>query len=231
MLDDPPEPVRDQASDTPVIQARHVSKSFGEVPVLDDVSLAVRRGEVLVVTGANGTGKSTLLRCLTGWDRFDSGAVSFRGGSWDPASPEFRAAVAAGLGADDQFLDLTVREHLEFIARAHGNAHPDPLISSVVDEMALGRVVDRFPFALSQGQRRRLGLAACWVRPRQLLVLDEPEQNLDVRGREWLADRIMAERADGVAVVVACHDPALTDRIADLELELAFLDDEPGLQR
>jgi ABC-type multidrug transport system ATPase subunit len=157
--------------------------------------------------------------------------VWFDGGLWDPASREFRAAVASGLGADDQFLDLTVHEHLDFVARAHGEAEPDVVVSSVLAEMALSRVADRFPFALSQGQRRRLGLAACWVRPRRLLILDEPEQNLDVRGRAWLADKILAERAAGVAIVVACHDPELAARIADLELELEFLDDEPGVQR
>lgn len=70
----------------PVVEAVHVSKSFGEVPVLDDVSLAVEPGEVLVVHGANGTGKTTLLRCLAGWDRFDSGEVSLRGGGWHPES-------------------------------------------------------------------------------------------------------------------------------------------------
>lgn len=229
MPDDLFETYHTPGDDPAVIEALHVSKSFGDVPVLDDVSLAVQPGEVLVVTGANGTGKSTLLRCLSGWDRFDSGEVWFDGGLWNPTSPEFRAAVACGLGVDDQFLDLTVHEHLDFVARAHGDAEPEVVVSAVLTEMALSSVADRFPFALSQGQRRRLGLAACWVRPRRLLILDEPEQNLDVRGRAWLTDKILAERAAGVAVVVACHDPEMAARIADLELELEFLDDEPGM--
>lgn len=67
-------------------------------------------------------------------------------------------------------------------------------------------MADRFPFVLSQGQRRRMGLAACFVRPHRLLVLDEPEQNLDRRGRAWLADTIRAERRAGVSVLMACHD-------------------------
>lgn len=146
----------------PVVEAAHVSKSFGEVPVLDDVSLTVAAGEVLVVHGANGTGKTTLLRCLAGWDRFDFGEIFFRGGGWHPESAEFRAAVACGLGGGEQFLDLTVREHLEFVARGHGDARPDALITEVLEELTLTRVADQFPFALSQGQRRRLGLAACF---------------------------------------------------------------------
>lgn len=209
-----------------VIDATHVSKSFGEITVLDDVSCTVEAGEVLVVHGENGTGKTTLLRCLAGWDRFDSGQVSFCGGEWHPESGDFRAAVACGLGGTMQFLDLTVREHLEFVARGHGNAQPDALISAVLQELALTRMANHFPYALSQGQQRRLSLAACFVRPRALLILDEPEQNLDVRGRQWLASRLLAEREAGVAVIVTSHDPELIDTIADLELILTVLDDE-----
>lgn len=136
--------------------------------------------------------------------------------------------MACGLGGGDQFLDLTVREHLEFVARGHGDAQPDALISAVLEELALTGVADQFPYALSQGQRRRLGLAACFVRPRALLILDEPEQNLDVRGRDWLAERLLAEREVGVSVIVTSHDPGLIDAVADLELVLGVLDEVPA---
>lgn len=82
----------------PILEAHHVSKDFGDVPVLSDVSFSIRPGEVLVVRGANGTGKSTLLRCLSGWDRFDSGSVSFLGATSDPESAIFRHGVASALG-------------------------------------------------------------------------------------------------------------------------------------
>lgn len=212
----------------PVVEAVHVSKSFGDTPVLDDVSVAVEPGQVLVVHGENGTGKTTLLRCLAGWDRFDSGEVFFRGGWWHPESPTFRAEVACGLGGSDHFLELTVREHLEFVARGHGDPQPDALISAVLAELGLTRVAEKFPYALSQGQRRRLGLAACFVRPRALLILDEPEQNLDARGREWLAERLLAERDAGVAVIVSSHDRGLIDAVADLEVVLEIPDEAPG---
>lgn len=212
----------------PLLEATGVCKSYGPVPVLADVSLAVEAGEILVVTGDNGTGKSTLLRCLAGWDRFDSGELRFDGGAWDPSGVTFRTAIAAELSPGDQFLDLTVREHLEFVARAHGDTHPDRLISDVLDELQLAALADRFPTALSQGQRRRLALAACWVRPRRLVILDEPEQNLDVRGRAWLAERLLSERDAGVAVIVACHDPALTEQLADWRLHLELVpEDQP----
>lgn len=205
----------------PVLELRQVSKSFGESPVLVNVSFTVEPGEVVALTGSNGSGKSTLLRCVVGWDEPDSGVVLFRGAPYQDSLPAVRGAVALGLGAGDEFTDLTVREHLEFMARAHGADHPDGIVDEVLEELGLAEQRDRFPFTLSQGQRRRMGLAACFVRPRRLLILDEPEQNLDLQGREWLAHRISDERRAGVAVLMACHDADLVAEVADSEVSLS----------
>ena len=72
----------------------------------------------------------------------------------------------------------------------------------------------QLPGTLSSGQRRRLALGTAFVRPRQLLVLDEPEQRLDVEGVQWLAERLVAERQRGLAIVMATHEPALVQRVA-----------------
>lgn len=85
----------------------------------------------------------------------------------------------------------------------------------VLHELRLRPAADRMPATLSSGQRRRLSLAACLVRPRRLLVLDEPEQRLDADGRAWLAGWLRAERASGVAVLFASHDAGLVDGVAD----------------
>jgi ABC-2 type transport system ATP-binding protein len=215
-----------------VLELRGLGKSFGDTPVLVNVSFTVERGEVVALTGPNGSGKSTLLRCMVGWDTPDTGEVLFEGGPYQDRLPAVRAAVALALGAGDEFADLTVREHLEFMARAHGDNDPDGTINEVLTELGLFELQQRFPFTLSQGQRRRLGLASCFVRPRRLLILDEPEQNLDVQGREWLAHKLSAERRAGVGVLMACHDAALVGRVADSEVELTGdvifpSDDEP----
>ena len=209
--------------DGPLLDLRGLGKSYFGTPVLAGVTFTVERAEVVALTGQNGSGKSTLLRCIVGREEPDAGTVSFDGALFQDALPAIRAAVAVGLDPGDEFVDLTVREHLEFMARAHGNPDPDELITAVLAELDLGPSADRFPYALSQGQRRRLGLASCLVRPRRLLVLDEPEQNLDIGGRAWLADKILAEKAAGVAVLFASHDPALVDQVADSVVEL-FVD-------
>lgn len=207
---------------TPVLDLRRVGKSYGDTVVLDDVTFTVEPAEVVALTGPNGSGKSTLLQCIIGWELPSTGEVLFQGEPYLERLPQVRSAVAVALGGGADFPGLTVREHLEFMARAHGNADPGPIVAAVLDELALTHLADRFPHAMSQGQRRRLGLAACFVRPRRLLILDEPEQNLDRAGRRWLAERIAAEQRAGVAVLMACHDPTLVAAVADSEVELDF---------
>ena len=78
----------------------------------------------------------------------------------------------------------------------------------------------QLPGTLSSGQRRRLALATAFVRPRKLLILDEPEQRLDVEGIEWLAARLKAERERGLAIVMASHEPHLVETVATRTVRL-----------
>ena len=78
----------------------------------------------------------------------------------------------------------------------------------------------QLPSTLSSGQRRRLALATAFVRPRRLLVLDEPEQRLDIEGVEWLGTRLKAELQDGLAIVLASHEPSLLAAIGAREVRL-----------
>jgi ABC-type multidrug transport system ATPase subunit len=214
-----------------VLELQAIAKSYFGTPVLAGVNFTVERAEVVALTGANGSGKSTLLRCIVGREEPDSGKVLFDGAPFIESLPAVRAALAVGLEPGDEFADLTVREHLELMARAHGNADPEELIDSVLAELALTASADRFPYALSQGQRRRMGLASCLVRPRRLLVMDEPESNLDIQGRDWLTRKILAEKAAGVAVLFASHDPALVATVADSVVELFVDNDETDDER
>lgn len=145
-----------------MLDVRGVGKSFGDVVVLADVTFTVDPGEVVALTGVNGSGKSTLLRCIVGWDTIDTGQVLFEGKTFDEGRAAVRAAVAVGIEPGMDFSDLTAREHLEFMARAHGNDTPDSIVGEVLDELDLTVVADHFPFALSQGQQRRMGLASCF---------------------------------------------------------------------
>ncbi|MFG2049982.1 heme ABC exporter ATP-binding protein CcmA [Micromonospora sp. NPDC048935] len=200
------------------LSVRGLSRNFGDLVVLDDVSFTLAAGRIAVVLGPNGSGKTTLLRCVVGADRPDAGEVLVQGRRADETDPQVRALVAAALDDIDFFPDLSVVEHLELVAYAHGSS-AEP-VEEVLTELGLEPARDQLPVTLSSGQRRRLALASCFVRPRRVLILDEPEQRLDVRGRQWLAERLRRERDAGTAVLLASHDPELIDAVVDERIEI-----------
>ncbi|ATO15239.1 heme ABC exporter ATP-binding protein CcmA [Micromonospora sp. WMMA2032] len=201
-----------------LLSVRGLTRRFGQLVVLEDVSFDLAAGRLAVVVGPNGSGKTTLLRCVVGVDRPDAGEVLVNGRRRYETDPEMRALLAAALDDIDFFPDLSVSEHLELVAYAHGGS--GRAVAEVITELGLDRARDQLPSTLSSGQRRRLALASCFVRPRRLLVLDEPEQRLDARGREWLADRLLREKAEGMAVLMATHDAELAATVADDRLEI-----------
>jgi ABC-type multidrug transport system ATPase subunit len=200
------------------LSVQGLTRRFGAHVVFEGLTFSVEPGQIAVLLGPNGAGKTTLLRCVVGADRPDAGHVLFRGETLDETDPEVRAAMAAALDDMDFFPDLSVAEHLELLAFAHGGDASG--VPEVIRELGLDGARDQLPVALSSGQRRRLALASCFVRPRRLLVLDEPEQRLDVRGREWLAERLLREKELGTAVLMASHDPELVERVMDFAVEL-----------
>lgn len=198
--------------DEPLLRTRSLSVGYGEEPVCAPIDLDLAAGEAVAVIGANGTGKSTFLRTVLGLqDPLDGDAELF-GATPDPRSGDLRAGVSSVLGEDAFFSGLTVTEHLLLTALGHRVPDARHIVTDLVEEFGLADRADALPSALSSGQRRRVLLAAAFVRPRSLLVLDEPEQRLDAGMRNRLADMLAEEREEGGAVLVASHDPILVAR-------------------
>lgn len=202
------------ARKTPVLKVTNLKKAFGPVVIVDGFNLEVAAGEAVALTGRNGAGKSTVLRCLVGADRPDEGTVEVNGLKVSETNPQIRRDVATVIDDLDFFPDLSVVEHLDLLARAHGIPDADDAVDEVLHEVQLVPQSGQLPGTLSSGQLRRLALATAFIRPRTLLVLDEPEQRLDTEGVEWLAERLAAERARGLAIVMASHDPTLVQKVA-----------------
>jgi len=203
-----------------VLKVSGLRRAFGPVTIIDSFSLEVRAGEAIALTGRNGAGKSTLLRCLVGADRPDDGTVEVMGNAMSETSPQIRRDVATVIDDLDFFPDLSVVEHLDLLARAHGIPDPDAVVDDVLEQVQLVPQSGQLPGTLSSGQRRRLALATAFVRPRKLLILDEPEQRLDTEGVSWLAGKLKAERQQGLAIVFASHEPALVETVATRVVEL-----------
>jgi ABC-2 type transport system ATP-binding protein len=207
----------------PLLRVRGLTKKFGDIEVLSGVDLTVTSGKALALRGRNGAGKSTLLRCITGVDAPTTGAVELDGEPVDERSVAVRRDLAIVLDDMDFFPDLSVVEHLDLFARAHGVPDAEELVNAVLEEVRLTGQAAQLPGTLSSGQKRRLALASAFVRPRRLLVLDEPEARLDQAGLEWLTGRLLQEKADGLGILLASHDPALVEAVADRVLDLDTL--------
>ena len=207
-------------SEPPLLRVRGLTKKYGDVEVLTDVDLDVTAGRALALRGRNGSGKSTLLRCVTGVDAPTSGTVELDGHPVDERSERVRRDLALVLDDMDFFPDLSVVEHLDLFARAHAVPDAEELVDDVLNEVRLIPQSAQLPGTLSSGQKRRLALASAFVRPRRLLVLDEPEARLDQAGLAWLTERLLREKADGLGVLIASHEPALVEAVADRVLDL-----------
>ena len=196
-----------------VLKVTDLMKKYGDHVIVDRFNLTVYSGEAVALTGRNGSGKSTVLRCIIGADRPSEGRVEAFGRKVSETDPAFRRDVATIVDDLDFFPDLSVVEHLDLLARAHGLADPDALVDEVLDEVQLVPQSAQLPGTLSSGQRRRLALATALVRPRKRLVMDEPEQRLDVEGVAWLGARLKHEMSKGLAIVMASHEPTLVNAL------------------
>jgi ABC-2 type transport system ATP-binding protein len=199
------------------VEVAKASKVIEPVTLLAPISLTAKPGRCIVLRGPNGAGKTTLLRLVAGLTAASSGKVTLDGEPADERNATTRQAVAALIGAPATYRDLTLADHLTLIDATWGR-DVDTCEMRVAEGLALfgiGHLAQRFPHELSSGQGQLFRLALTWFRPSRLMVLDEPEQRLDTDRRGLIA-RLITERCDaGVTVLMACHDPAITEAVAD----------------
>jgi ABC-2 type transport system ATP-binding protein len=198
-----------------LLRAEGLLVGYGGSAVCPPVDLALPAGRALGLVGANGAGKTTLLQTLVGLLEPLAGRAEFDGRAVDEREAGFRRGVASVLDEDAFFPSVTGREHLLLTARGHGVGDAEAVVAAEVEAFGIDDRADALPSQLSSGQRRRLALAAAFVRPARLLVLDEPERRLDAGMRGRLARRLARRRDEGTAVLFACHDADLLAAVAD----------------
>jgi len=165
----------------PMIEARGLTKYFGDFAAVVDVSFAVPRGQVAAFLGPNGAGKSTTMKLLTGYLAPSAGRARITG--HDMATDRLAGAVRLGYLPENGPLyeDMTPRGLLEFFAAARGLDGPKRRrrIDAVIDQCALGSVVGKAIGKLSRGYRQRVGMAQVLLHEPDVLILDEPTAGLD----------------------------------------------------
>jgi multiple sugar transport system ATP-binding protein len=166
------------------IRLDHVTKRFGDVVAVDDISLEIADGEFLVLVGPSGCGKSTLLRMIAGLEEISDGTIEIGGRDVTDLAPRSRD-VAMVFQSYALYPHMTVRANLGYGLRARRT--PKPEIAKRVEEAAellgLEKLLERRPAQLSGGQRQRVAMGRAIVRHPQAFLLDEPLSNLDAKLR------------------------------------------------
>ncbi len=187
-----------------VLVVDDLGKDYGDFVALEGVSLEVAPGELIALVGANGAGKSTLLRCCSGLLAPTSGSVLV--GGVEPGSMAARGATSFLPDEPVLYDDLSVMEHLEYVARLHGEDDWEERAQTLVERLGIAHRMDDLPSRFSRGLRQKTAIAVGFIRPFDLLLVDEPFVGLDATGKTALVEMLHEASQRGAAVVVSTHE-------------------------
>ncbi|RMH17400.1 MAG: ABC transporter ATP-binding protein [Acidobacteria bacterium] len=197
-----------------LIEVEHLSKHYGPIRAVDDVSFTVRRGDVLGFLGPNGAGKTTAMRLITGFLEPDAGRVRVAG--FDLATDSLRARQRIGYLPENApaYGEMTVSGFLDFIAQARAIEDAPRAIARVIERTGLSRVKHQTIDTLSKGFKRRVGLAQALIHDPEVLILDEPTDGLDPN-QKVLVHKLIDELAADRCIVLSTHILDEVERICN----------------
>ena len=187
------------------IDVKGLTKSFGGRPVVKDLSMQVRRGQIYGFLGPNGSGKTTTIRMLCGLLTPDSGTGTCLGYDILTQSAIIKRHVGYMTQKFSFYQDLSIRENLEFVARVYGLDNPRQAAREAIERLGLSGRENQIAGELSGGWKQRLALGACTLPQPDLLLLDEPTAGVDPKARRDFWSEIHALAADGLTVLVSTH--------------------------
>ena len=192
---------------TAALEIRGLSKRFGNLVAIDDVSFTVAHGEIVGFIGPNGAGKTTTMRIAATLEYPDAGDVLVGGRSVLTHPREVRAALGFMPDSYGAYANTTIAEYLDFYARAYGLRRPlrAQRVREVIEFTSLGDLVAKEIATLSKGLKQRLCLAKTLLHDPSILILDEPAAGLDPRARVELRELVRALAGMGKAVLISSH--------------------------
>ena len=215
-------------SANPDIQLQNVSKSFGSLRVLNDVSLAINKGETTIIMGPSGCGKSTLLRCLNGLAVVDSGKVLIEGNDITQPGTDLtalRSKVGMVFQQFNLFPHLTVLENITLApTKVRGISEKDAqeTAMSLLTRIGIPDKANAWPDQLSGGQKQRVAIARCLAMQPSILLLDEPTSALDPLMASEVMDLVKKLADEGLTIVLVSHNIRFAERAGH---KLVFLEE------
>jgi ABC-2 type transport system ATP-binding protein len=188
-----------------MIEVASLTKRYGNFTAVRDLSLTVRPGEVLGLVGPNGAGKTSTLRCLAGIIPATSGTIRIAG--HDLAIDPVTAKRTLAFFPDEPrlFDYLTVRQHLNFVARVYGVSDHEAIAQPLLEEFEIADKADQLPGELSRGMKQKLAIACGLLHSPQVMFFDEPLTGLDPLGIRRMKDSIRKRARDGATIVLSSH--------------------------
>jgi len=202
---------------TPLLEIQDLAKNYGKDVVFENVSLQVRAGEFVAVVGESGVGKSTLLNCMAGLDRGDSGRVLLDGQDLATLDDSARAVLRRSqvgfvFQAFHVLPHLDVAQNVALPLMLQGR-HDASRVEAMLEAVGLGGLGARLPQQLSGGQLQRVAIARALVHRPPLLLADEPTGNLDPGTAAQVMDVLLSQTGEqGAALVLVTHSPAAAKR-------------------
>jgi ABC-type lipoprotein export system ATPase subunit len=208
-----------------VLSASGVTRTFKrgaeEIPALKGIDLDLLRGELVALVGRSGSGKTTMLNVLCGWEIPDTGTVS-----WNGTTPKVGEVGWSGMALVPQssglLEDLTVAENVGLPSRMRGDsaAQTRAILEDLLDSLGIGHLADRLPNEISLGEQQRTSVARALILEPDLLLADEPTAHQDAVSMQKVIDAIRAVVDSGRACLVASHNSEIL-KAADKVLEIS----------
>ncbi len=203
------------------LATRQLTKSYGERPALEPLTLHIESGAKVALVGHNGSGKTTLMKMASGLLDPTDGTVKI--GRHEAGSQEARRSLSWLSDTPTFYDDLSLWEHLEFVARLHGVADWQGRAEELLEQVGLSARRDDIPTTFSRGLRQKAAISLAFIRPFTIMLVDEPFIGLDEPGKQALLRLFDSASRRGATLVIATHELTFVHQVARL---LALRDGE-----
>ena len=192
----------------PALEVRSLSKNFGDVKAVRDISFSVNQGEFFGLLGPNGAGKTTTIRMIIGVLKPDTGSVQIEGVDLSKNYFEAKSKIGAIPEVGNIYPDLSARENIDLVGRFYGlpKSVRQERAEKLLADMGLKERGDDLTRKFSKGMRQRVSIACALVNEPPILILDEPTEGLDVMSRRLIIDKVKEMNQRGSTVILTTHN-------------------------
>lgn len=202
-----------------MLELKNISKSFGDKVILNNLNLEVKDGEILCIVGQSGGGKTTLLRCISGFEKIDGGQILIDGQVFDPYTNENNDSVIGVVFQEyNLFPHLTVLQNVTLaptMVLKKKKEIAENEAKNLLNGLALEGKEGLYPFQLSGGQKQRVAIARALAMKPQILCYDEPTSALDPGLTATVKDIVLNLKKEGMTQIIVTHDMDFAEEIAD----------------